>query len=325
MQYIYSSNIESRDYTSLSEAYMHRLINRSDIFSTQWIAKDGDLVYLPNYFKNDNPPRLTVHQIKRHFEFEQTIAISATDENECSKWGCWDLDTNDDRLLNIEQFLKDCELSTLRTEPSCSEKGGHLFLSLVQPVPAVVLHFFHQAVIDELGLSTKDLEFYPKWNTKKEAAPYSQIRAPLGKHKKATANGAVEYFIGPDPKLLEQLTWLNEQPYNPVEGIIEIAQSKKRLFEEEKEKLAEAIKLSYLRNGKKIDFSPVNLLNVIPGHDLHWRGGEYSAPCNLCRSIGLDKSGDNLRISPDGMKVNCVTNGINVMHGTRDIYNFYLS
>lgn len=314
----------------LIDEYTERFINRYDSWTRQWLTPDGELVYIPNTHNTDSPLLLDRNQIIKHLKNLQTIAIAANDENDCSKWGCWDLDVNDNRLSRIEEFLHEFGLSTVRTEPSSKNKGGHLFILLCQPVLVQSLHFFNRAVIDELNISSKDLEFYPKWNSRKKIVSKSHLRAPLGQHKKPEANGAIEYFIGPEHDLVKQLQWLAIQPLNEVNEIIQVSINKEQMILKEERELKEVLCINNNNKrtlGSNRDYQSIDWFSVIPSYDLKSWGNDYAAPCKLCQSLGHDRSGNNLRITLDGRKANCVSDGADSerIHTVAALYDFYLS
>jgi hypothetical protein len=290
--------IESFDH--LIGCYMDRFVNTQCSWGKQFIARDGSCQYAfqhpgMNTFNGRylfQP--LTSSLVQQHFDGDVTFALSATSEIGKSKWLCFDSDTESGELERLDAFLIDYGWHTIR-EAKRVGREGHLWLLFDAPVDARNLITLSTAMMQFANVSS--LERFPKSATK-----YSQVRAPLGIHRKPGANNCRGWFEGPLENLQNQLQWMIGQPVNSAFDAI---------------REAEIHRIPITRH-RLIPFrtplptaSNVRILDLVMARRV---GSELVAQCPLCLQEGHDRHQDNLRISLDGSKFCCVYGGPSKFH-----------
>jgi hypothetical protein len=217
-----------------------------------------------------------------------------------SKWLCFDSDTDDGALNQLESFLKTYQWHVIR-EGRRPHRDGHLWVLFDAPVQAAQLIVLGQSAMKLAG--TTGLECFPK-----TATGLSQVRGPLGINLKPEAKGARGWFDGVEQNITSQLEWLAVQPLNRAEDAIKEAEKHKPK--------QEPTKLKLFRRWRGGRFECTSILELVEGRKV---GGRHLAQCPLCALEGHDRHRDNLHISLDGTKWCCVFGGPNQVHKSRDI------
>lgn len=289
----------------LIKHFINRFFNRDNIWFKQWATND-------RCGYKAIKESITPYLVSRHLRGTVTVAVPALSEDGRSKWLCWDSDASDGKLDRIETFLKLLHFNPLR-EGMRDGRDGHLWLFLDKPISTEIALLFNSFIMHNCSISEREIEFFPKYKQN-----LSQIRLPLGIHRKAGAGNARGWFRDTDQEVLTQLRWLEQQPLDTADGVSRLSTHYQ----------SELVKQGFYRRAKKpkhfnqfSEACDINILNLLP--EYRRLGKEYAAPCPLCRLEGRDKHGDNLRISLDGCKVNCVLGGPGKLHRTAQIYNFY--
>lgn len=207
------------DISELIELYGARFINQSRVWYRQYVDRNGKCGYAcqkPDMdAKYGRYESLSKGLIARHLSGEITCAWPAIDQNFRGKWLCFDSDSDDGQLERLGSFLLECGWYVIR-EGKRVGRDGHLWILLDAPVEARLLIWLGDAMMRLAGVS--GLELFPKY-----PSGLSQVRGPLGKHNKPTANGAIGWFEDVKQDLREQLEWLASQPLNNAESAIQEA------------------------------------------------------------------------------------------------------
>lgn len=292
----------------LLKAYADRFINRTEIYGQQWIDEEGSCQY--PYKRNGDKgfESNTELLICKHLNGDLTMSLVATDKDGMCKWCVWDSDTDNGDLLRIKAVLEALGL-TPHLESVRPGRDGHMWLFFSRPVKASDLIAFNGDVVQKLGIA--GMEFVPKSATK-----LSQIRAPLGLHKKAGAQNLRGQFEGSvktnDVWQDAQMVFIAElQPDDPaiIEAIAKQVQAHKP---------PEAKRIPILSsNREQLNRPPILSLVQTKGK----AGDDLIAACPACLYEGGDSHGDNLRInSRNPTLFNCVSNGPGFGHSTQDIW-----
>lgn len=304
----------------LVAVYKNRFINRDDIWFKQYIDyRDGCAKYAkqgpdmdPNggWFRYEPvSPRL----LRRHFKGRITCAWPAIDSKYCSKWLCFDSDTDDGDLDKLEQALNSWGVHTIR-EGRRPGRDGHLWVLFDKPVSAELLIILGNAMIRLAAVrpATKDyphgIELFPK-----SATGFSQVRGPLGVNLKPEAKGAYGLFDGVKHNVKAQLEWLATQTLNQAQDAVREAEKHRQKPKPNKTKPCR--KRRYRVNG----FTPVNILDYVSYRRV---GNSLIAQCPVCAGEGHDEHKDNLHITLDGNKLCCWFGGEpGKIHMRQDIIN----
>jgi hypothetical protein len=204
----------------LIDTYISCFINQRSIWFKQYITKGGKCGYAcqrpdtNQQFGRYEP--VTPVVITRHLKGEITASWCAVDENFRSRWLCFDDDGDGGQLDKLQSFLQLNDWHVIR-EARRPGRGGHAWLLFDQPVEAQLLIWLGDAMMKLSGV--KGLERFPKY-----PAGLSQVRGPLGTHRKPGANGAIGWFEGVEQNLSSQLKWLAEQPLNSAACAVKQAQ-----------------------------------------------------------------------------------------------------
>lgn len=101
---------------------------------------------------------VTLDLWRQHLEGERALGIIPIREDSSCRWGCIDVDKYDLDLVDTARRLKELGLPLV---PCRSKSGGcHVFLFLLEPVPAVQMQSFLKQLAANLGWG--DCEIFPK-------------------------------------------------------------------------------------------------------------------------------------------------------------------
>jgi hypothetical protein len=159
---------------SLAEQWMVLFANRTRPYALQQADGSYRWVY----------EELTPQLVMAHLAGEVTLALASTDARGQSRWACLDVDVPGSlpQLLTLCDALGELGLSGLVVG---SRRGGHLWLRLDAPVPAMALRYAIRIALDELacqGVEVPAHELYP--DTGAVGALGHAVRLPLGIHRK---------------------------------------------------------------------------------------------------------------------------------------------
>lgn len=152
-----------------------------------------------------------------HFLGIQTLGMYAVNPaDQTSRYLCWDCDSEaDEQFTKLINWLAQYGIHGLR-EAARPGRWGHYWVLLKQPIPASDAYkiLYHGKYIYQIPG-----EIYPH-----NAEPVKtglQVRLPLGRHRKPSANGVWGLFEGcPDKAVDRQLMWLLEQPLNDISELL---------------------------------------------------------------------------------------------------------
>jgi hypothetical protein len=283
--------------TALTKAYFNRFCNRTDIYVSQ-------CHYGSNWKYTTVHKPVTDELLHAHFTGQTTLSWICLDSDNLAKWCCWDSDNCDGHILTIQNLLSKWGFHTIR-EGARPGRDGHLWLLLDSPILASDLIRLNKEVLAHAIIQDDTVEFFPKYANK-----LSQVRGPLGIHRKPGANNERGWFDGPDREVLTQLEWLTKQPLNQSEKIIRIVKALRQ-----QDKLKQSPFKKHLSLSKP--FQKINILSLI--QNVRRRGLTYIAQCPICAIEGHDKHEDNLRIKLDGSTFCCVYGGPGKIHKTHQI------
>ena len=293
----------------LAAVYFERFVNRTDIWFRQWIDPRGRCNYACIKPGSKRYEPISLDLIGRHLNGETTISLPAISIDHRSKWCCWDSDAADNSINGIEMVLEAIGFSPLR-ESVRKGRDGHLWLFFDRAISAADLIRFNAEVCRLAQVrNVRTLEFFPK-----SAAKLSQVRGPLGVHRKPEAENMRGWFEGVDRDLRTQLIWLKQLKPDAASRIENIVQAL-RLSDQQATRNTES-------SGANVRSSIANrvpILDLVPSELRHWNGHEWVARCPVCANEMHDRSGDNLRISADGSKFCCVYGGPAAVHSAQQI------
>jgi hypothetical protein len=156
---------------------------------------------------------------------------------------------------------------------------------LDKPTSAQALRTFHSWVCNQIGISIKTIEFFPKQD---KAEIGSQVRVPLGINLKPEAHRARGWFDGPEREVQTQLAWFINQPLNESSKLLELVA--------EIEKHREPEFTIIRRSDRCSDFS---IWDHVQKHHCRKVGSEHVMQCPVCSQEGHDRHKDNLHILAD--------------------------
>jgi hypothetical protein len=295
--------------THFLQVYYDRFINDPNYWAKQLVTKDGVFRYIvlspaKNYFQP-----VMLDTIAEHISGSLTGSWVALDSNYCSKWCAWDCDVESDVLDRIEEELRSWNLNPLR-ESKRPGRAGHTWILFDQAVSASLLLRFNRYVQEKVGARDAGIEFFPKHPKTK-----SQLRGPLGLHRKPGANNARGWFYGVKEDCSLQLEWLMEQPLSSARIVTDAALC--LVDADERQVGSRSIIGGTMRHTDRPFRDSAPILQLVS--NLRRSGSGYVAQCPVCAVEGHDKSRDNLRISPDGSKFCCVYGGPAQIHEAREI------
>jgi len=295
---------------SIIEVVSSIFINRTDIWYKQYVTKNGDTGYTCRGFDKQPLPALTDGHIQAHLDGRLTISTLAVSEAGTCKWICFDSDKADATLDRIDDFLRQVGLTPQR-ESKRTSKDGHSWLFFDKPIPADKAVMFWQFVKAAMQLTpeeTHQIEYFPR-----SVDRTSQVRLPLGKHLKPGSGIDRGWFEGADHAIEAQIDYLVNIKPDDGAKIVRLAD----LYHA----LTPPARPAIYRQVSSREFIDHDLRPFIG--PTRRSGKELIAACPLCQLEGGDNHGDNLRLSLDGKKVNCVKNGPNEYHKTSEIYAFF--
>lgn len=322
--------------TSLYWSYMDLFVNRTDLWGQQYSLKEGGVGYYihkpscpseeSNFCKRglDACQQLCLGDIHSMVEGSLTISLPALDINGASKWCCWDFDAANGARSRLKSVLERMGLKSYEEATPSPGKEGHLWLFFQAPIQAELLLLFAQGVeraitadVSGFSYSSSSIEFFPKYSDGR----YSQIRAPLGKHRKADARNGYGYFEEVSPGIEKQLAFIQTVAKNNPSIITSAAEYMRTVLHaeasEEREKLSPRIKPI------NTDYSPKEEVNALHYVEARRSGKQWVAQCPLCALEGHDTHKNNLHISHDGLTFNCVYGGPNTTHKTIELVNYF--
>lgn len=281
----------------LIKGFASRFINHAGAYYQQW-ANGTEFGYGAIY------QPVTYELIKRHLAGTVTLALPGLDENNHGRWICFDSDTENGALNKLESFLRQHHWHVIR-EGKRSGRDGHLWILLNESIAGEYLCSLAKAMIKLAGLSSADIEIFPKQPQANKLA--SGIRLPLGIHRKpgAGCRGLFECCAAKD--IESQLTWLINQPLNDANTAIELA---------ELHALIELPPIKPIRKNRNGNYERINILDYV---QVRRFGKELAGQCPVCKAEGHDKHRDNLRINSDGTKFACMYGGAAKVHRGGDI------
>jgi len=169
------ASVEIRtDLLAVAEDWLRLFANRIQPYALQ--RSDGSY----RWIYEDCTPRL----VAAHLAGELTLACSSTDRRGCSRWVCLDVDVPGSlpQLLAVRDALVEQGLPGLI---EASRRGGHLWLLLDEPTPAVALRFATARALGEVAAQGTEIpahELYP--DTPAPRALGHAVRLPLGVHRR---------------------------------------------------------------------------------------------------------------------------------------------
>jgi hypothetical protein len=283
----------------LVDIYGKRFFNRQDTYATQWISSDGRCNYA---FQKDGDKNFEPDLRKRissHLKGVTTLSLPAVSLEGTCKWACWDSDDNSGRLYEVEKALLNLGMHPFR-EAVRRGRDGHLWVFFDQPVMAEDLIVFNTELFAQLQIDPKEIEFFPK-----SADRLSQLRAPLGIHRKPGADNARGWFEDAVKGLDCQMVFVAELETSSATVVENIATVVKHRAP------------AQIEHRKEFEGEITDIRDVVV--NLRRCGKESSAACPACRLEGKDTHGDNLRITEDGI-FNCVLNGPGNGHTAKEIF-----
>ena len=198
----------------LIKIFAGRFINRQDAYNMQWQNGKGySAIYEP----------VTDELIAQHLEGSITLSIPALSLNNAGKWLCFDGDTNNGALDQLERFLVTYDWHCVR-DSKRAEKDGHLWLFFDKPIPGTCLVNLNKAIVKLSSISTTELDIFPAQEQIEKLG--SSVRLPINYHRKIKQR---TWFDIPEKNLESQLTWLAAQPLNDADSAIELAEEHKRV------------------------------------------------------------------------------------------------
>ena len=270
----------------LIQSYVDRFLNRTDLHIQQGVNEDGHCFYWT--VKPDHQLFIENHEerIIQHLKGRITLSLPAVNTMGYCKWACWDSDHERGHLNAIEDFLVALKLSPHR-ESKRPGREGHMWLFFNRPIHSSILIRFNEELFAQAELEKNAVEFFPKFTDK-----HSQIRAPLGIHRKKEARNVRGFFEQCESDLNAQLRWLADLPGDDPERIERVALKLFDIDREEQDRLNRKRPVSgFTHQNNGADF---HILQYVQPTGI--RGNNHIAPCPLCRNEGHDRRGDNLRI-----------------------------
>ena len=245
--------------------------------------------------------------IEKHLSGEITCGFPAAGDDSTCKWLAWDADNAIGHLEKVCSVLNQLGLVPLR-EGRREGRDGHLWLFLDESVKADYLRRFDQWIRKQIGIEKNALEFFPKQSVVGKAG--SQVRGPLGVHRKPGANNVRGLFNDGGETIEEQLSWLSQQPLTEANRILRLAKELEKLDTESQPYNFQPVR-------KKRSFGDFRILD----HITETRLGldRYIAQCPCCAAEGHDNHKDNLHIALDGTWFGCWYQGWNQAHKPADI------
>ena len=235
---------------------------------------------------------LTPDTIRRHLEGEITIGLYAIDPaNQCSKWLAIDADYADSLtdLLKLSFYLRQEGVESALEK---SHRGGHLWIFMVEPLPARDCRLYVCGLALRLGIPVKGgrqrdgIEIFPKQDYLKPGRYGNAIRGPLGIHRGAAQRF---WFDGADEDVGAQMSYLDSLPKMTREQLARLIAGK--TIPPQLAPPQPKPELNVTRH-----YGAFRILDHI-STSLRTVGHNNVTRCPSCAEEGHDTSGDNLSIS----------------------------
>ncbi|HEY9681067.1 MAG TPA: hypothetical protein V6C86_05745 [Oculatellaceae cyanobacterium] len=285
-----------------------RFLNRSDCYYVQNVDEDGRAHYSKKK-QGDADFKPISRAIRDHLHGIHTLSLPALSETGTCKWCCWDSDDDSGELLKLAEGLRQRGLHPHR-ESVREGRDGHLWIFFSRPVSAHDLLDFNSQLVKELGVDCSAIEFFPK-----SATAESQIRLPLGFHRKGGYNKRGYFYGVPegesywlDGQMVHIAEIVPDDPTTIEQTAILLRQIKAQQAREFRR--ANKASTNATESEKKAEekVRPPILEHVTLTQKKDAR--DYILACPSCAQRGEDKHQDNLRISKtDPRLFNCVSRG----------------
>lgn len=199
---------------TLLQAYRQHFIGRTDVYAEQ--QADGS-------YRGIRAP-LTDAVLEAHLAGEHSIATYFAREA-LTHHACLDIDRPAGGLLELRQLYFYLQLNGIHGLLESSRRGGHLWVSLAEPLPGLVVRQALRGLAYAAGLPLNDKqgrELYPKSDSLTPEQIGNPIRVPLGIHRKSNrryplVRPATLASIG--ATIGEQLQYVARVPLTPPERI----------------------------------------------------------------------------------------------------------
>jgi hypothetical protein len=237
---------------------------------------------------------LTTDTIRRHLEGEITIGLYAINPaTQSCKWLAIDADGEEELadLIKLGHCLKQNGVDSALEE---SNRGGHLWIFMSEPLPARDCRIYVCDVALRLGIAVKGgrqregIEIFPKHDALKPGRYGNAMRGPLGIHRGA---GRRFWFEGADEEIGRQIHYLDSLPKLTGEQLSRLITGKAIPPELASSRLGGP--LTWQRPTGTPEFRILDHINT----PLHVVGHNHVTQCPSCAEEGHDRSGDNLSIS----------------------------
>jgi hypothetical protein len=256
--------------------------------------------------RKKQPIGLTRATVQSHLAGDCTIGFYAINpETQCSKWIAIDADYADSLqdLLQLQQAFRADGIESLMEQ---SRRGGHLWIFLAEPLPAVLCRLYVLNIAHVLSIAIKQdkkdgLEVFPRQNFLQPGEFGNAIRCPLGIHR---ASQLRYWFEDAAPNLDAQLQLLREVPrlgreqlesltagLSPVEDdpvVVASAPAPLSVLA-----VASVHQPNYLGSSKRPHFDILRSLTT----PMRREGMEYKGQCPSCASMGLDPKKHYLKVN----------------------------
>ncbi len=274
-------------------------VNRRDFYVQNAYDKPADYEKgARQYIRLDS--MLTENRIIRHLCGIDTIGLYTIEpETNACKWFCLDADY-DGSKDDLEAIEEEMKLDGLSPAYENSRRGGHLWLICDEPLPAKTGRIYLYNILDRLGYDIRGVrgnadgvEVFPKQESLEKGQYGNGVRAPMGIHRKVKERF---WFRDAAPDLKSQFTYLRTLP---------------RLTRLKLEDLTAAMTmpddLIYKPPPPPILTTPVSIFDkfdirlytTAPRRKASSKG-DYFTRCPCCASMGKDRHGDNLHVTPNG-------------------------
>jgi len=249
--------------------------------------------YRPKDKKTGQGLSLTLDTIRRHLEGEITIGLySINPATQCSKWVAIDADYKDalTDLLQLSFYLKQDGVDSALEQ---SNRGGHLWIFLAEPLPARDCRIYVCGLALRLGIPIKGsrregIEVFPKHDALKPGRYGNAIRGPLGIHRGAAQRF---WFDGAEEDLEKQMRYLNSLPKMTGDQLARLIAGRAIPPELMPPELKAEPEIRRRTGGS--EFRILDHINT----KLRTVGHNNVTRCPSCAEEGHDRSGDNLSIS----------------------------
>lgn len=198
------------------EIYNELFINREDIYFKQWSSNTGYGYVCVKPDNGDYRP-LDSGLIQDHLEGRVTLGFPAVNSEGRSKWCCWDSDLDSNLLAEFQEYVLELGIIAY-PEGKRLGREGHLWVFFDEPVASADLILVNEEFRAHLDEQFKHTEFFPK-----SIAGLSQVRGPLGVHRKPDARAMRGCFENAEGDLDSQLHFLHDIERTPKERIENLA------------------------------------------------------------------------------------------------------